>query len=136
MGRNPCFLAEIGGIMRYIRTKDGVFESKATERGKFIHIPTNDAVAQMHRDNWVWVLEENIVAQADTIEELCDEFVLKATINEQVEYLYDEILKIIEICKIAHEGTGHYCEVYGAIWTEKGLIYKAKMNEKGEFELL
>lgn len=27
-------------------------------------------------------------------------------------------------------------EVYGAIWTDKGLIYVAKMNDKGELELL
>ena len=26
--------------------------------------------------------------------------------------------------------------VYGAIWTDKGLIYVAKMNDKGELELL
>lgn len=30
----------------------------------------------------------------------------------------------------------HDYEIYGAIWTDKGLIYVAKMNEKGEFELL
>lgn len=27
-------------------------------------------------------------------------------------------------------------DVYGAIWTDKGLIYIAKMNDKGELELL
>ena len=26
--------------------------------------------------------------------------------------------------------------IYGAIWTDKGLIYAAKMNDKGELELL
>ena len=26
--------------------------------------------------------------------------------------------------------------IYGAIWTSKGLIYVAKMNDKGELELL
>jgi len=26
--------------------------------------------------------------------------------------------------------------IYGAIWTDKGLIYVAKMNDKGEFELI
>ena len=28
------------------------------------------------------------------------------------------------------------CDLFGAIWTDKGLIYVAKMNEKGELELL
>ena len=27
-------------------------------------------------------------------------------------------------------------QIYGAIWTDKGLIYVAKMNKKGELELL
>ena len=31
---------------------------------------------------------------------------------------------------------GHIANVYGAIWTDKGLVYVIKMNEKGEFELL
>ncbi len=26
--------------------------------------------------------------------------------------------------------------IYGAIWTEKGLTYVAKMNDEGELELL
>ena len=137
MGRNPCFLAEIGGIMRYIRTKDGVFESKATERGKFIHIPTNDAVAQMHRDNWVWVLEENIVAQADTIEELCDELVvcdpqfsLPFTRERAWGSLYLDTSSEEKFKK------GKLEAVYGSIWVDGNLIKVAKMNEKGELELL
>lgn len=61
-----------------------------------------------------------IIKQADTIEELCDEFVFGNVIISLKEAKRD--------CEIGN--------VYGAIWTDKGLKYVAKMNEKGEFELL
>lgn len=28
------------------------------------------------------------------------------------------------------------CDIYGALWTDKGLIYIAKLNDKKEWELL
>ena len=62
--------------------------------------------------------------QADTIEELCDEFVAVGILTEQP--------YIVKLPKA-------YCKnmnVYGAIWTDKGLIYVAKMNKSGELELL
>ena len=63
---------------------------------------------------------------ADTIEELCDCFVF---IDEGCypEVLYEDDLPIFP--------TKHM-QFYGAIWTDKGLIYVAKMNDKGELELL
>ena len=64
-----------------------------------------------------------IIKQADTIEELCDEFVVEDR---------DEFA-IFHNLKLAKQTKGI---VYGAIWTDKGLIYVAKMNEKGELELL
>ena len=68
---------------------------------------------------------------ADTIEELCDEFVVVETgIGQHINYTKMEWL--------SHEGVvgSPTCKVYGAIWTDKGLIYVAKMNHKGELELL
>ena len=71
-----------------------------------------------------------IVKQANTIEELCDEFVCDNKIVN-VEYDLENNLwvndKLFEDIKDI---------VYGAIWTGIGLIYVAKMNEKGELELL
>ena len=73
---------------------------------------------------------EEEVKEADTIEELCDEFVL---VNENVftkpQMLEDDYNKI-DLNYYKNE------DIYGAIWAGKGLIYVAKMNEKGELELL
>lgn len=71
--------------------------------------------------------KEEILKQADTIEELCDEFVF-LTYGEHC------ITPSLEIPKQYKE---NYANItFGAIWTDKGLIYIAKMNDKGELELL
>ena len=68
--------------------------------------------------------------QADTIEELCDELVV----------VFDTRPPKPVVCgySIAQAKlyAGNTGKIYGAIWTDKGLIYVAKMNEKGELELL
>ena len=62
--------------------------------------------------------------QADTIEELCDEFVYVE------EGCYPEISDELDLMQTKST------IIFGAIWTDKGLIYVAKMNDKGELELL
>ena len=70
-----------------------------------------------------------IVKQADTIEELCDQFVYVTNNgNHYVKNNHNAIHYFI--------GEERPVSYYGAIWTDKGLIYVAKMNEKGELELL
>ena len=59
---------------------------------------------------------------ADTIEELCDKFV--------------GICGTAKYKLIRFPPTIKFDAVYGAIWTDKGLIYVAKMNDKGGLELL
>ena len=91
--------------MRYIRTKDGRI------------------VKHPHPNAEVFTFRYEILEQADTIEELCDEFVYHLKSGGK---FIDEQLVKSDIYEI----------VYGAIWTDKGLIYVAKMNDKGELELL
>ena len=69
--------------------------------------------------------KDYIANQADTIEELCDEFVVIRD-NEHLLVSYNDMKDWFDSSR----------ERYGAIWTDKGLIYVAKMNEKGELELL
>ena len=66
---------------------------------------------------------------ADTIEELCDEFVVDYGIDKIV---YKQLNWAIDK---ATRGTYPYT-IYAAIWTDKGLIYVAKLNDKGELELI
>ena len=68
---------------------------------------------------------ELVIKQADTIEELCDEFV-------RVSKSVHDFLVSDDIPTKKYDDT----EIYGAIWTDKGLIYVAKLNKKGGLELL
>lgn len=99
--------------MKYIRTKDHLEElyiDEFTEYGK-----------EYYKNCKI----------ADTIEELCDEKV--GTFKDGSKpYIY----KQTSWSDLAKDWTQYHNNVYGAIWTDKGLKYVAKMNEKGELELL
>lgn len=119
--------------MKYIRTKDRVFETSKLPLERFSIELTKmiDKRAGLPNPN---IEEIEIIKQADTIEELCDEFVCGDNYKEH--------------CVLSHErfDESYWKErlldgdktvsIYGAIWTDKGLIYAAKMNDKGELELL
>ena len=99
--------------MKYIRIKDKIM--------------TYEELQKYGSEKWLNGEEIEILKQADTIEELCDEFVLP---KHKI---------IITRFDLKHRYTKKDLEgeiIYGAIWTDKGLIYVAKMNEKGELELL
>lgn len=116
--------------MKYIRTKNGIILNPA---------PFDCG------NNEYGLYNGESARQAGTIEELCDEFV--AIRKDGVKFL-------VEIRKAKHgrilaiktdlfiwkkpliKSIKKEFQVYGAIWTDKGLIYVAKMNKKGEFELL
>ena len=94
--------------------------------------------------------EDEVIKTADTIEELCDEFV--GVMNEDGSHIWyndeycgmdtTEYLEIEESFykKILWNTVKrNVClgeTIYGAIWTDKGLIYVAKMNESGCLELI
>ena len=77
------------------------------------------------------IINALIENQADTIEELCDEFVIVFKDKKIVEKDF----------KLVKTNYGTYDSVYGAIWTYDSngaptLKPVAKMNDKGELELL
>lgn len=142
--------------MKYVRTKDGrIVEESKLEPGlkqTFITITRkndNKELAQInvdyssdyidmvtvceyckcHRINpkdikyEITTLFNDVLKQADTIKELCDEFVM----------ISDGKHKLDIGC---HSYGDKKIQIYGAIWTDKGLIYVAEMNEKGCLELL
>lgn len=110
--------------MKYTRTKDGIYKY-ADYLG--IHNGKRYALMDNIQGDRITMCQEpeEIYKVADTIEELCDEFVIPAHINK----LYP-----FEVAK--EHWQYRNCDVYGAIWTDKGLIYVAKINDKGELELL
>lgn len=106
--------------MKYVRTKDGIYEVEKKERAYFEGQPW------LYYCKWHGVVEEkDILKQADTIEELCDEFVCLEN-----KMTFHNLETITSSCNLKH------LTIYGAIWTDKGLIYVAKMNEDGELCLI
>ena len=125
--------------MKYIRIKDG----KILELARF-HERTTPIMKEMGYITLIDRLEmrdyeirvKDITKQADTIEELCDEFVIIGYDKESDVVCFRETETWFERISdhLAQKHKIRY-EVYGAIWTDKGLIYVAKMNDKGEFIL-
>lgn len=113
----------------YVRTKDGVYENANPyfiEDNKLYMCW--DYPADIEAD-----FLGDIIAQSETIEELCDEFVIEFFASEVlVQVRYAEFQWAEEEFESDKKET-----LYGAIRVAgKGLIYVAKMNDKGELELL
>ena len=84
------------------------------------------------RLNYGMTITSPFIAQADTVEELCDEFVIVGKKKHKVKGITKVIYSINQLKNN---------EIYGAIWTkgahdEPVLKSVAKLNEKGELELL
>lgn len=106
--------------MKYIRTKDDIealYINEFTEYGK-----------EYYKNSKI----------ADTVEELFDDFIWKW--NEK-EFPYStarqyrryggcgDLKRAIRVEKNYGKSLNYDYEIYGAVWTDKGLIYKAKMKE-------
>lgn len=128
----------------YIRTKNGVYEviqanDIYTEvKGNTNGVPLNNGNTAIHF--------KEILNQSENLEELCDEFVIDNW-KERGKPVY--CFKYVKETKTAYciDGGGYItlfipillecgCIIKGAIWTDKGLIYVAKMNGKGDLELI
>lgn len=102
----------------YIRTKDGIYEfNKQTFNGDSIRI----------------IYGNEIIKQSENLFELIDEFVVirdSTKINQlvrtdNIEYLKEMVKEDKRIIAIK-----------GAIWSDFGLKYVAKMNNSGDLELI
>ena len=112
--------------MKYIRTKDNIYEFNLLKKYYNVWLPKNGEPIE----------ESDIIKQADTIEELCDGYIVEHPINA-FKFFYEkkEVLSFLNnTCAYMFK----FCElcIYSVIKTNKGLIYVAKMNEKGELELI
>lgn len=112
----------------YIRTKDevlNVIEKKvAIFLDGFWYVCENHRSTEIHSDF--------VIKEADTLEELCDDFVLVEKMREAT--YYHKSSKFADFKSIAILNERY--TLYGAIWTDKGLIYVSKMNENGELMLI
>lgn len=116
--------------MKYVRTKDG--EVRTTAR---LYKNEDGSYSNAYRE--VFGLPKIIVVkEADTIEGLCDRFVLSGIdiifLNENhTRYRFEGGDEWFDVTETEFEKG-----IYGAIWTDKGLTYGARMNGKGDFKLL
>ena len=105
----------------YVRTKDG----------RILDFDKLNEVSKLSID-----MEEESIREADTIDELCDEFVVFDKEQPNGKLLYYKGFENLKKEFIDFEKDKEKVVVFGAIWTDKGLIYVAKMNDKGELELI
>lgn len=125
----------------YIRTKETIFEV-VDDNAKMLIVRAKGNPNHLYNKSRI---QTEILQQANTIEELCDEFVLhyEDTMEANIpipwasyERRDDNWPKNKEKLISEINNKQRKATVYGAIWTPKGLIYVAKMNEDGELVLL
>lgn len=102
--------------MKYVRAREGIYEKSQLIYG--------------FNDNEEYLLQ-NIIKEADTIQELCDTFIV---INKDgTRDLYKKIdFTTINLFK----EQVYIKEIYGAIYVDYGIKKVAVMNQEGELELL
>lgn len=127
--------------MKYVRTKDGIFKVIKDDHPHYVHV-------EMKYTPGVMLHESVIEKSADSIDELCDECVMESkdhSYRTLLMKLYDDKISFFdsfmkdvksELLNYSRNRLQKGFAIYGAIWTDKGLKYVAKMNEKGELELL
>ena len=98
----------------YIRTKDG----------RILDFDKLNEVSKLSID-----MAEEPIREANTIEELCDRFVV---IDKETK----EVVNIVSFLAYAVLWSSCKYNIYGAVWCEWGLKYVAKLDDKGELELI
>lgn len=127
--------------MKYIRLEEGVFQVGE----KVIIEPNNNKNAtSFPNESGYYITRKNkydgidfryageseIIKESDNLEVLCDEFILVDDNSHTLERDLKELTKYKKYIG------GSHGIVYGAIWTGKGLIYVARMNKDGKWELM
>jgi len=107
--------------MKYIRTKYAILEDKMFD----------SPLCAFSRKE----IAPLIIKQADTIEELCDNFLVEYTNGEHM--MFHDFYHLKRHHDFYGQDYHHVAGRYGCIWVVgKGLIYVAKMNKEGDLELL
>lgn len=95
------------------------------------YIRTKDDVYVLSEAYWAGNTDE-IISEADTIEELCEQFIIYDT-HKKKWLIFRDLKSLIAYC----DSNGlDKTQIKGAIWTDKGLIYVAKMDNEGKLVLM
>ena len=106
----------------YIRTKNHIYKVESTLRD-------NSIVKGYNVGEMGFIRKDQVIKQSENIEELCDRFVV---MDKETK----EVMNIVSFLAYAKLWASCKYNIYGAIWTDKGLIFVAKMNDKGKLELI
>lgn len=131
----------------YIRTKDGaIYDLKSKEissieqKDCWVNIFYYDREKGQYLEwddnggrSMDTIYKTEILNKSESLDELCDEFVEKCNDNPKITNPFVIPMWDKEFIK---ETLKRGNTIYGAIYTDKGLIYIAKMNQKGDLELL
>ena len=118
--------------MKYIRTKDGIFEIDETTI--LTSMPPCYKVIKP-TDKYYAINKKSVIKQADTILELCDGLIVEDKDNPN-NWFVMEISEYQSKDNVDKKYMVDRWNFYAFIKTDKGLIYVAKMNKEGELELL
>lgn len=132
----------------YIRTKDGVYLKirECDENNKIL------IVGKTITDFGTYIEKKDIISQSENLEELCDEYCyIKDDVISQYLTIDFKFKRDDDFCALRNKLTANGIaeiskgiskyelengELKFAIWTSKGLIYVAKMNNEGKLELI
>jgi len=120
--------------MKYIRTYDDIISFYGVGEDRITDYPEEKFLYISGKNSTLYWRKIQYVKQADTIKELCDEFVVADRDTHRGRYTVRDDSDLKEI----YEKIG---DIFGAIWItgEQGepiLKSVAMMNEEGELELL
>jgi len=116
-------------MKRFIRTKDGKIIDLLEYRQDNLNV---DEYISIRNGDSIWLTKQCVFKDSDTIEDLCDAFCLCGNDGTKIVYnVYD-----FRDFKKKILSNSAWIRIYGAIWTDKGLIYVAKIDDKGELKLL
>lgn len=118
--------------MNYVRTSDGrIFETNGSEYWDNCILHSKLYPEELEK------FKKTIIKQADTMDELINRYVI---VSKHRNYSY----KIYSKCQFGKLSRNYLLnkikegntKVFGAIWTNRGLIYRAIMNEEGQLKLI
>ena len=110
----------------YIRTKNRIYEVESTLRD-------NDVVKGYNVGEMAFIRKEQVINQSENLVELIDEFVVIRNGTKTNQLVRTDN---IEYLKEMMESDKRIVAVKGAVWTEWGLKYVARLTEDGCVELI
>ena len=126
----------------YVRTKDWIYD---TENLHYRWIE-NNKVYKVGWDVEKPTFEADIIKQSENLDELCDEFVFVNKVGNfdksyvihynMPNHIFTEPTAKEKIAYIKKYYKDELDKIRGAIYTDEGLIYRAKFNESGDLELI